>query len=364
VEGNIAMDCCGRLPLRLAGQGRIPLDGASGENDWTGWIPRGELPLEINPGRHFVASANNRPAPLGYPHYLGWMWDPNYRIRRIHELLGGSGGLTAEKMAAIQYDAHDKAAERFVPRLLEACRKQPPQSAFARRVLEALAAWDYNAVPEAVGPVIWLRWLETYRDAVWKPWMAGKGLEKGGGWGFNSSNRREPALEVLEYLTREQPNSSWFDDPATPQREDADALLVRSFQTAVESLKKQFGEDLGRWRWKHMNRLQISSVTGVKELGRAGGPVPGTDFTVNPGSNIGPVGGGASWRMIVDMGKPSTSIGVYPGGQSEDPASPLYSDQMSLWEKGRYLPLYAVGDAGNLPQQARVRTVVFTPPPK
>jgi penicillin amidase len=361
-EGNIAMHPCGRLPLRLAGQGRIPLDGASGKDDWAGWIPRRELPLEVNPSRHFVASANNRPAPLGYPHYLGWMWDPNYRIRRIHELLGRSGGLTAEKMAAIQYDAYDKAAERFVPRLLEACRKKPPQGAFARRVLEALAAWDYNAVPEAVGPVIWLRWLQTYRDAVWKPWMASKGLEKGGGWGFNSSNRRDPALEVLEYLTREQPHSAWFDDPATPQREDADALLVRSFQAAVESLKKEFGEDLERWRWKQMNRLQIGSLSGVKELGRSGGPVPGTDFTVNPGSNIGTVGGGASWRMIVDLGKPSASIGVYPGGQSEDPASPLYSDQMGLWERGRYLQLYVVGGAGKLPPQARVRSVVFTPP--
>src|SRR5262249_17871394 len=78
VEGNIAMHPCGRLPLRLPGQGRIPMDGASGDNDWHGWIPRNELPLEVNPARHFVVSANNRPAPLGYPHYLGWMWDASY----------------------------------------------------------------------------------------------------------------------------------------------------------------------------------------------------------------------------------------------------------------------------------------------
>jgi penicillin amidase len=361
VEGNIAMHPCGRLPLRLAGQGRIPMDGASGDNDWNGWIPRHELPLEINPSRHFVASANNRPAPLGYPHYLGWMWDPNYRIRRIHELLGPARDLTIEKMGAFQYDAFDKAAQRFVPRLLEACKKKPPEDAFARRVLEALAAWDYKAVPEAIGPVIWLRWLETYRDAVWKPWMAGKGLEKEGGWGYNSSNRREPAIEVLEYLTREQPQSPWFDDPATPQNEDADTLLVRSFEKAVASLQKQFGDDLERWRWKNINRLHIGSLLGEKLLGRPGGPVPGTDFTVNPGSNIGTVGGGASWRMIVDFGKPSASVGVYPGGQTEDPTSPLYSDQMSIWAKGQYLPLHVVADAEKLPREARVRSAVFTP---
>ena len=115
------------------GQGRVPLDGASGDNDWKGWIPRNELPLEINPARHFVASANNRPTPVGYPHYVGWMWDASYRIRRIHELLHPAKDLTINKMAPIQNDAYDKGAERFVPVLLSACRKSLPQDAFAQR---------------------------------------------------------------------------------------------------------------------------------------------------------------------------------------------------------------------------------------
>ena len=91
------------------------MDGASGDNDWTGMIPRSELPLAINPPDHFVASANARPTPLDYPHYLGWMWDPSYRMRRISEMLGKAQKLTVESMKAIQTDAYDKAAERFVP---------------------------------------------------------------------------------------------------------------------------------------------------------------------------------------------------------------------------------------------------------
>jgi penicillin amidase len=361
VEGNIAMHPCGRLPLRLAGQGRIPMDGASGDNDWNGWIPRNELPLEVNPARHFVASANNRPTPLGYAHYLGWMWDPNYRIRRIHEMLTPATGLTIERMGTFQYDATDVAARRFVPRLLEALKKHPPDDEFVRKAQEALAGWDFVGVPDALGPAIWLRWLDLYRDAVWKPRMAGKGLEKGGGWGFNSSNRREPVIEVLEYLTREQPNSLWFDDPATPEREDADTLMARAFTKAVASLRSQFGDDLEKWRWKNINRLEIGSLLGEKALSRSGGPVPGTDFTVNPGSNIGTVGGGASWRMIVDFGDLSTSVGVYPGGQSEFPLGGRYADQIKLWAQGRYLPLHVVGDPAKLPAEAKVKAIVFTP---
>ena len=77
-------------------------------------------------------------------------------------------------------------------------------------------------------------------------------------------------MELLEYLTREQPNSPWFDDPTTPEREDRDVILKRSFGQAVASLKKDFGPDIERWRWKNINRLEISSWLGQKELGRTG----------------------------------------------------------------------------------------------
>jgi penicillin amidase len=360
IEGNIVMHPCGRLPLRLPGQGRIPMDGASGANDWQGWIPRNELPLEINPARHFVASANNRPTPVGYPHYLGWMWDCSYRIRRIHQMLGAAKDLTVESMGPIQSDAYDKAAERFVPYFLAAAHKATIEDELSKAALNALAQWNYIAEPEALGPAIWLRWLECYREAVWKDKM--KGLQgKSGNWGFSDTNGREPEIEVLEYLTREQPTSSWFDDQGTPEREDRDLLIVKSFHKAVDSLKKQFGADLEKWRWKHINKLHIDSLTGVGLFARDGGPVPGSAFTVNPGSNLSNVGGGASWRMIVDLANPAASVGVYPGGQSENPLSPLYSDQMTFWAHGKYLRLNVVGDPDKLPANAKTKHVVFEP---
>jgi penicillin amidase len=50
---------------------------------------------------------------------------------------------------------------------------------------------------------------------------------------------------------------------------------------------------------------------------------------------------GPSWRMIVSwtsQGKPSAE-GMYPGGQSENPASPWYEDLVGDWWNGDYLPL-------------------------
>jgi penicillin amidase len=361
IHGNIAMHPCGAYPLRLPGAGRAPLDGASGEHDWQGMIPADEMPLAVNPDCHYVASANGRPTSVGYPHYLGWMWDCSYRKRRINQLLEAASDLTVETMRPIQFDHYDMAAERFVPSLLAALAadlKDP----LARRCRDTLASWNYQADTKTLAPVIWLRWFSIYREQVWNDeWTPRDIKQPGGSWGFSGTNRREPMIEVLEYLTREHPRSSWFDDRATPQQETRDDIARRSFQLAVESLARDFGPEMDqRWQWGNINRLFVRSMTGKEELGRDGGPVVGTAYTSNPGGNIGRVGGGASYRLIVDFGHPSQSLGVYPGGQSEIPFTNHYADQIKLWAAGEYDPLAMTGDPGKLPDAEKKSKLVLS----
>ncbi len=53
--------------------------------------------------------------------------------------------------------------------------------------------------------------------------------------------------------------------------------------------------------------------------------------------------------LDVSAGQVSLDEGVYPGGQSENPASPWYDDLVPLWWDGRYLPVPAPGSpAGSL----------------
>jgi len=215
---------------------------------------------------------------------------------------------------------------------------------------------------EAVQPVLWLRWLDHYRKAVWDDEWAHWGLKKvGGSWGFTGINHREPILEVLEYMTREHPDSIWFDDRATPERETRDDIAVKSFQTAMASIEKNYGEDLAACALKNFNVLKANSLTGDDALSRTSLPVPGTMFTVNPAKGSGTVSGGASWRMIVDFGDPSTSVGVYPGGQSAYPDDPHYADLMPLWARGEYVRLTMVSEPGKLPSEAVSDTTVFRP---
>jgi penicillin amidase len=369
VDGNIAIAPHGRLPVRKHGLGRWPVDGASGDYDWLGFIPDDRLPFALNPPEHYLASANGRPAPVGYPYYLGWMWDPSYRTRRIHQLLETHQQVTVADMETFQTDAHDVAAERFVPVLLAAYDRQPSGDVPAggdrvRAALAELRRWDFVARPESVAETIWTAWLEAYRQTVWQNHFEAAGVEPwDGGWGFAGSNERQPEIEVLEFLTREVPESPWFDNVRTPERESRDDVIRSSFAAAVQKLAAERGPEVHDWRWGKTNVLRLHSLTGVAALDRGGIEVPGDEFTLGPGDDGGEVTGGASWRMVVDLGDLSKSAGMYPGGQSEDPSSRHYVDQMQPWAAGRYLPLHFEAKPGSLPAGEVESVLALNPAP-
>jgi acyl-homoserine lactone acylase PvdQ len=53
---------------------------------------------------------------------------------------------------------------------------------------------------------------------------------------------------------------------------------------------------------------------------------------------------GPSWRMVVALSASGVSAqGVYPGGQSENPASPWYANLVPLWWDGKYPPVPVPG---------------------
>jgi len=339
-DGNIAMAPHGALPLRKRGQGRWPVDGSTGEFDWVGTIPDDQPPFGFNPTQHYVASANGRPAPVGYPHYLGWMWDASYRTRRIHELLRTHDHITVEQMEQFQMDAHDAAAEAFVPILVAAYDRKPFGDEKVKAAIEELRHWNFEATPDSVAPTIWWAWFKKFPDAVWRDNFDAASVEPWpGSWGYSGTNERLPIVEVLEYITRENPNSPWFDDVRTPQIETRDAIIANSFVAAVEQLVNEKGTDMREWKWGKTNILRLHSLSQQAALDRGGMVVRGDGFTLCPGGEGGEVSGGASWRMVVDFAHPERSFGVYPGGQSDDPANAHYDDQVKPWAEGRYLPL-------------------------
>jgi acyl-homoserine-lactone acylase len=116
---------------------------------------------------------------------------------------------------------------------------------------------------------------------------------------------------------------------------------VDTFSAAEKAMVRDFGKlDI---RWGELLRMR----RGSREIGVSGfgNMAPGFDAAVNPSGmpRRGPITGeivasrGSSWRMVVSLVPGHVqSWSVLPYGNSHDPKSPYYANQMSLFATRRY----------------------------
>ncbi len=91
VDGNIGYQPMGFVPVRAAGDGTVPVSGADGQHDWTGYLDFDKLPAVYNPPGGIIATANSKITPEGYPYLLATQWFPPYRTERIYTVLQQPG---------------------------------------------------------------------------------------------------------------------------------------------------------------------------------------------------------------------------------------------------------------------------------
>ena len=94
-----------------------------------------------------------------------------------------------------------------------------------------------------------------------------------------------------------------------------------------------------------MHSTQIQPLTGTGALGYGPRPASGDMWTVDAADGYPVSSQGPSWRMILQWtGRDqSAAEDIYPGGQSENPASPWYADLVADWWSGRYLIMPPAG---------------------
>ena len=79
-----------------------------------------------------------------------------------------------------------------------------------------------------------------------------------------------------------------------------------------------------------VKKTHVPHLAAIQGMGSKFLNVGGTKHTVNAMSEK----NGPSWRMIVLLGNEPQAYGIIPGGQSGNPGSPFYDNQISTWEKG------------------------------
>ncbi|GGU56837.1 penicillin amidase [Kitasatospora aureofaciens] len=345
--GNIGVVAAGYFPLTKAGDPWFPLPG-TGEYDVVGAIPFDATPQAYNPPNHVIATANQRPVSADYPYYIGTSFnafDNGYRAARIYQFLESHPAMTAADFTTLQNDTTDYLATVILPHLKEALAGTK-LDARQQAALDVLDRWDSTMRPSVAGGPIWWTFWNDYLETTFQPWwdQAKVPVEKDR-WYLKVSSALPSLDEDLEAWTLHDPANPAFTSPGGPTRTAPDAMRT-AFAQAVSELSQDLGSDPATWTWDRVHTRQVPSLTDADALGYGPVPAEGDRWTVNAADGGMNSTFGPSWRMVVDWKGPgsATAQAVYPGGQSENPASPWYRTFIPYWRDGRSLPLLMAAD--------------------
>lgn len=329
--GTIAIRSTGRFPLRPVVRGDLIQRGDTSAADWLGDWPVAALPQALNPVQGFLASANQQPIdPRVNPRYLGANWYSPWRAIRINQLLRADSLVTPDAMRRFQTDPGSPAADLFVPAFFRAARRFPARDTLLQAV-RLLAQWDRRYTRDNTRAVLYEEAIRQMQRLLWDELRA-----PGAG---RSHALDTPGLAVVAELLQD-PSNPWWDDGGTRDVfEDRDAILAEALVAAYAKVVGDHGApDAGGWRWERVRHANIYHVLQIPALSALGIPVQGGQSTLNPSSGSGAFG--PSWRMVVELGPEIRAWGVYPGGQSGNPASSRYLDRLRAWSEGELDTLF------------------------
>jgi len=351
--GNIAAISAGYYPQVKAGcQPWLPMSGTGG-CDVTGVIPYAAVPQAYDPPSHVLATANQRPVTAAYPWYIGTsadFFDPGYRAATIYQALKDrTAPLTPASFAAIQTSLTDGLAPSVVPEIVTALTGTSLSSS-ERSAVHLLATWNDAMAVDSPAASIWWTFWDDYLDDVFRPWWNQAKVPTAKDRAGLTVNVGQVSLdEDLEAWTLNDPANPAFSLPSGQRRTDAE-VIREAFGAATSHLASTLGGSPAQWTWGRLHSREFPALSGTNGLGYGPRAAGGDPFTPDAADGGMTASTGPSWRMIVSLSAAGVSAqGIYPGGQSENPASPWYTDQVALWWDGQYLPVPVPGKpAGSL----------------
>jgi penicillin amidase len=327
VRGNIAYWHVGKIPVRAEGDNPwLPHDGTGGA-EWQGFVPWAQMPRAVNPDQGWLASWNNKPSPDWDNAVFGFgNWGPVQRVDTLmHHFQGlepGSASVETleefNRLAGLTTDTPSgNAFAVLVPNLLDDMLARVDVLADARLapIVDLLSSWDWlqedgnnDGLYDSPAVAIFNTWWQNHAERVFAddlgyvmdPVLAG-----------NLTYRllhEEAALPLLhDYLGGETVGEA----------------LTGSLIETLDGLTLAYGSaDPADW-------LQPMAVIEWGPLGA--GSVPNTPWmnrgTYNQITHLGP-------------GQAMYAENVVSPGQSGDPFSPHFADQLELYATWTYKSMY------------------------
>jgi penicillin amidase len=314
-NGNIGWYAAGRIPIRKTGDGSLPFSGAASEGDWVGFIPFEELPNSYNPPEGFIVTANQRIVGTNYKYHdlIARIFVP-FRAARLHQLLSAKPKVTIQDMSEFQFDTFSVLNSLFAREIVN-------QKAASQETVDILASWDGRMNADSKAALLVNEIRNVFRNRVL---AASFGAEQAKN--INWANEGN----FLEKLLREKPKK-WLPKEFASYTD----LLKASEIEARENLIKRLGTDREKWTWGENGKICFNHPLAAAPLIGIQFALPALPLNGSGSAAATPnVGPGVSMRLIATPGNWDETRHGIPTGQSGNPQSPHWKDQLDSWYTG------------------------------
>jgi penicillin G amidase len=363
--GHVGYQAAGRVPIRRNFEGNVPLDGASGSFEWSGYIPFEQMPSVYDPPSGIVATANQNPFPNETPYSITGTFADPYRVRQIRALLTAKPKLAVTDMLAVQKDVYS-AYDRFLASQILAAAGTSGQGSdpVAGAALTILRQWNGQMDKSQAAPMI-----TQFVSAE-----MGRSLLSAGLLSSDSESTRVPETNHAKDAKRGpaplQPSNTTSNAPAASSakaialgsfaprsfvietflrerprgwvpNDDWNAWILDRFHDALERGRKLQGGTVDSWRWGRVLQWTFAHPVGKQlplvnrffdigpvEMSGSGTTVKQTTATLGP-----------SERMVVDWADLDHSVQNLTTGESGFVASGHYKDQWPAYYSGTSFPM-------------------------
>lgn len=333
-DGDIAIKEQGKHPIT----NKFIADGSNSKNDWTAFIPTEHNPTVHNPPRGFVSSANQFPVDETYPYPVSRVGIyEELRAMRINHILSDTAKMDVATMKKLQQDNYNTYAAIMLPTILRSIDRTK-LSADEQQLLTQLDKWDFYNNPESIAATVFEAWNEAIIQLLWDE-MADP-----------AKPMRAPNEYRTAFFIKNDSVSHFYDNLQTGEKEDRQMLLLITFSKTCEKLRQQYGTLSAIKDWGTNKATYIHHLSPALDAF--------SRYGVYNGGNLGIVNAtnqthGPSWRMIVDFGE-MKGYCIIPGGQSGNPGSKYYDDEIDLWAKGDYHIAYSSSDKNEILKHKKI----------
>jgi len=317
-EGSIGYWSSGRCPRRDASlDWSRPVETDDSRSQWHGIHPLGELPRLMNPRCGFVQNCNVTPdhvipgSPLradAFPSYMFYTHSGDvYRPRsdRALELLSRERAFSIADAEAMAMDKRVLPAMKWTRELARLCAGRSLPDAHAE-ALSLLQKWDGCANADSPAALLFLVWRGEFQ-------------------------KRRPEV------------GSSNEHHCIPFDSDSGEQAFQAFDVVVDQVKREFPT---RWpalgevqRLERGGRSLALGGGGVRRLGLQCLRAIETEETSGTQRRWRGVGGNSCPTLVCLSDSPE-AWSVVPFGQSDDPGSPHFADQMDLFAAEEFKPMW------------------------